>query len=246
MNFLKAAISMITVSLLVGCASIPRELASHKLIPNGEYTGKAENNRPEELKYQKLPDNVEYVRASDSLVLAVHQTLKKSLESGDPTVTVAKYLFLMPGAWENIKDDPNLPKSFKKQKDKFVVQVTKKKKFKFPYAIPKDPKSAMIAWGVVYQQIRNPEAAKTETEATETAEAVAAETAPAEIRIRAISTKEMETLVGFSPFKMVEPLFVVNDRYLLGFNAKGELEVLDELPYYIPFYEEAMEAINNR
>lgn len=226
MKFFKIAAAIMTLSFFVGCASMPRELASHKLIPNGEYSGKADNNRPEELKYQKLPDNVEYVRASDSLVLATYQNLKKSLESEDASIPIAQYLFLMPGAWDNLKDDTRLSKSFKRQKDKFTVKITKKKKFKFAYAIPKNPKSAKMAWDAVSQNIRNPENAAT--------------------GIRAISTKEMETLVGFSPFKMIEPLFVVNDRYLLGFNDKGEMEVIDELPYYIPFYEEAMEAIDNR
>ena len=60
---------------------------------------------------------------------------------------------------------------------------------------------------------------------------------PAEIKIRAISTDEMDIISKFSPFKMVEPLFVVNDRYVLGFNKNGELEVLDEIPYYTPFFE---------
>jgi hypothetical protein len=52
----------------------------------------------------------------------------------------------------------------------------------------------------------------------------------------------MATIVWFSPFKMVEPLFIVNNTYMLGFNKKGQLEVIDELPYYLP-YAEKMKAI---
>lgn len=230
MKAIGIAISVLTVSMLFGCASSPRALASHKEIPGGAYTGKADNNRPEELKLQKLPDNVEYVMASDSLVVAVHDDLKKALESDDGVV-IAKYLFLMPGMWESIKDDEALKGKFKRQKGKYTVQLTKKKKFKFNYAIPQNAPSAEKAWNVVKQRIVQPEQESAEN---------------AGVKIRSISTEEMQRLVGFSPFKMVEPLFVVNDRYLLGYNEKGELELVDELPYYIPFYDEAMEIISKR
>lgn len=230
MKAIGIAISVLTVSMLFGCASSPRALASHKEIPGGAYTGKADNNRPEELKLQKLPDNVEYVMASDSLVVAVHDDLKKALESDDGVV-IAKYLFLMPGIWEGIKDDEALKGKFKRQKGKYTVQLTKKKKFKFNYAIPQNAPSAEKAWNVVKQRIVQPEQESAEN---------------AGVKIRSISTEEMQRLVGFSPFKMVEPLFVVNDRYLLGYNEKGELELVDELPYYIPFYDEAMEIISKR
>lgn len=231
MKIARIAISLLAVSLLFGCASSPRALASHKAIPGGAYTGKADNNRPENLKYQKLPDDVEYVVASDSLVVAVHGDLKKALES-DEGVVLAKYLFLMPGSWESIKDDEAFKSKFKRQKGKFEVQVTKKKKFKFHYAIPQNEQSAEKAWNVVKQRILQSEQASE---------------MPAEApKIRSIGTEEMVYLSKFSPFKMVEPLFVVNDRFLLGYNKKGELELVDELPYYIPFYDEAMEIISQK
>ena len=56
----------------------------------------------------------------------------------------------------------------------------------------------------------------------------------------------MVYLSKFSPVNMLEPLVFVNDRYLLGYNKKGELEMVDELPYYIPFYDEAMEIISQK
>ena len=116
------------------------------------------------------------------------------------------------------------------------MSTCKKKKFKFNYAIPQNAPSAEKAWNVVKQRILRPEQdASMETPAEN-----------AGVKIRSISTEEMQRLVGFSPFKMVEPLFVVNDRFLLGYNEKGELELVDELPYYIPFYDEAMEIISKR
>jgi hypothetical protein len=36
----------------------------------------------------------------------------------------------------------------------------------------------------------------------------------------------------------------VNDKYVLGFNKKGELEVLDEIPYYAPFFERFEQIMN--
>lgn len=283
-SILLAFLSVAITAFFTGCASMPRELADHKLIPGGEYSGKAENNRPAEIKYQPLPDNVQYVRASDSLVIAVYNDLKTILANDDDNVKIAKYLFLMPGTWENIQEAPELKSKFKKQKDKYKVGVGKEK-FTFRYAIPRDEKSARKAWAVAKRVIRYPgwspdavipdpnapapeaapapeppaeaapeeAAAPVETAATEEAapaEATPVETAPApvatipmpkpepaEIKIRAISTDEMDIISKFSPFKMVEPLFVVNDRYVLGFNKNGELEVLDEIPYYTPFFE---------
>ena len=283
-SILLAFLSVAITAFFTGCASMPRELADHKIIPGGEYSGKADNNRPAEIKYQPLPDNVQYVRASDSLVIAVYNDLKTILASDEDNVKIAKYLFLMPGTWENIQEAPELKSKFKKQKDKYKVGVGKEK-FTFRYAIPRDAKSARKAWDVAKRTIRYPgwspdavipdpnapapeaapapeppaeaapeeAAAPVETAATEEAapaEATPVETAPApvatipmpkpepaEIKIRAISTDEMDIISKFSPFKMVEPLFVVNDRYVLGFNKNGELEVLDEIPYYTPFFE---------
>lgn len=290
-SILLAFLSVAITAFFTGCASMPRELADHKIIPGGEYSGKADNNRPAEIKYQPLPDNVQYVRASDSLVIAVYNDLKTILASDEDNVKIAKYLFLMPGTWENIQEAPELKSKFKKQKDKYKVGVGKEK-FTFRYAIPRDAKSARKAWDVAKRTIRYPgwspdavipdpnapapeaapapeppaeaapeeAAAPVETAATEEAapeEATPVETAPApvatipmpkpepaEIKIRAISTDEMDIISKFSPFKMVEPLFVVNDRYVLGFNKNGELEVLDEIPYYAPFFERFEQIMN--
>ena len=214
--------------ILAGCASMPRELSDHKEIPGGEYTGAAENNRPEEIKYQKLPDNIQYVRASDSLVIATYNKLKAALASDETVLEIADYLFLMPGSWEKIASTGQ-NETFNKRKNTYTFEAGKEK-FKFLYAIPKTDKSARKAWEAVKREIRRP-AIYTAEPGSEEANALGS------ISIRAISTQEMETIVWFSPFKIVEPLFIVNDKYLLGFNKKGKLEVLDEIPYYLPFYE---------
>lgn len=214
--------------ILAGCASMPRELSDHKEIPGGEYTGAAENNRPEEIKYQKLPDNIQYVRASDSLVIATYNKLKAALATDETVLEIADYLFLMPGSWEKIASTGQ-NETFNKRKNTYTFEAGKEK-FKFLYAIPKTDKSARKAWEAVKREIRRP-AIYTAEPGSEEANALGS------ISIRAISTQEMETIVWFSPFKMVEPLFIVNDKYLLGFNKKGKLEVLDEIPYYLPFYE---------
>lgn len=214
--------------ILASCASMPRELSDHKEIPGGEYTGAAENNRPEEIKYQKLPDNIQYVRASDSLVIATYNKLKAALATDETVLEIADYLFLMPGSWEKIASTGQ-NETFNKRKNTYTFEAGKEK-FKFLYAIPKTDKSARKAWEAVKREIRRP-AIYTAEPGSEEANALGS------ISIRAISTQEMETIVWFSPFKMVEPLFIVNDKYLLGFNKKGKLEVLDEIPYYLPFYE---------
>lgn len=214
--------------ILAGCASMPRELSDHKEILGGEYTGAAENNRPEEIKYQKLPDNIQYVRASDSLVIATYNKLKAALATDETVLEIADYLFLMPGSWEKIASTGQ-NETFNKRKNTYTFEAGKEK-FKFLYAIPKTDKSARKAWEAVKREIRRP-AIYTAEPGSEEANALGS------ISIRAISTQEMETIVWFSPFKMVEPLFIVNDKYLLGFNKKGKLEVLDEIPYYHPFYE---------
>lgn len=228
MSSLKILISFCAASLIVGCASMPRELSDHKEIPGGEYTGEAQNNRPEEIKYQKLPDNMQYVRASDSLVIATYNKLKTALATDETILEIADYLFLMPGTWEKIASTGQ-NETFNKRKNTYTFD-TGKEKMKFLYAIPKSDKSARKAWEAVKREIRRP-AIYTAEPGSEEANALG------DITIRSISTQEMETIVWFSPFKMVEPLFIVNDKYLLGFNKKGKLEVLDEIPYYQPFFE---------
>lgn len=212
--------------MFIGCASMPRELSDHKEIPGGEYSGEAQNNRPEEIKYQKLPDNMQYVRASDSLVIATYNKLKEDLSAEEGNLPIAEYLFLMPGTWEKISSTGQ-NENFNKRKNTYTVEAGPEK-FKFKYAIPKTDKSARNAWEGVRKEIRHP-AAYTAEPGNEEANAVG------EITIRAISTEEMATIVWFSPFKMVEPIFVVNNTFLLGFNKKGQLEVLDEIPYYLPY-----------
>ncbi|MBO4436878.1 MAG: hypothetical protein J5791_08360 [Fibrobacter sp.] len=214
--------------MFIGCASMPRELSDHKEIPGGEYSGEAQNNRPEEIKYQKLPDNMQYVRASDSLVIATYNKLKADLSAEEGNLPIADYLFLMPGTWEKISSTGQ-NENFNKRKNTYTVEAGPEK-FKFKYAIPKTDKSARHAWEGVRKEIRHP-AAYTAEPGSEEANAVG------EITIRAISTEEMATIVWFSPFKMVEPIFVVNNTFLLGFNKKGQLEVLDEIPYYQPYAE---------
>ena len=227
LNFKFLAILGIT-SMFVGCASMPRELSDHKEIPGGEYSGSAQNNRPDEIKYQKLPDNMQYVLASDSLVIATYNRLKEDLAVEESSLPIAKYLFLMPGTWDKI-DKTGQNEFFNKRKRTFTFDAGEEK-FKFKYAIPKTAKSARKAWEGVRQEIRRP--------AFYTAEAGSDEAnALGEISIRTISTAEMEAIVWFSPFKMVEPLFIVNDTYMLGFNKNGELEVIDEIPYYLPLYD---------
>ncbi|MBR4784852.1 MAG: hypothetical protein IK012_06315 [Fibrobacter sp.] len=228
MNLSRIIAFFCVTGILAGCASMPRELSDHKEIPGGEYTGTAENNRPEEIKYQKLPDNIQYVRASDSLVVATYDKLKAALATDETVLEIADYLFLMPGTWEKIASTGQ-NETFNKRKNTYTFDAGKEK-FKFLYAIPKTDKSARKAWEAVKREIRRP-AIYTAEPGSEEANALGS------ISIRAISTQEMETIVWFSPFKMVEPIFIVNDKYLLGFNKKGKLEVLDEIPYYLPFYE---------
>lgn len=250
-NILISLLAVTAMAFLSGCASIPRELADHKPLPGGEYTGEADNNRPEEIKYQPLPDHVQYVRASDSLVIAVYNDLKAALATDEDNLKIAKYLFLLPGTWEDIQEAPELKSKFKKQKDKYKVQAGKEK-FTFRYAIPKDAKSARKAWDVTKRLIRypgwSPDAVIPDPSAaapdTVPATIPMPKPEPAEIKVRAISTAEMDVISKFTPFKMVEPLFVVNDRFVIGYNKKGELEVLDEIPYYTPSFERLQQIMN--
>lgn len=233
MTKIKTLAVLSVVCFLAGCASSPREITDYKFIKGGEYQGKADNNRPEEIKYQKLPDDIQYVRVKDSLVIATYNKLKADLSSDEGNLKIADYLFLMPGTWEMIaRTGQN--KNFNKRKYTFTAS-TQKEKFKFTYVIPKTEKSARHAWEAVKREIRHPDIYSPYADE-------ATKNMVSEIRIRAISTQEMQTLAYLCPFKMVEPLFVVNDKYLLGFNKEGKLEVLDEIPYYIPFSEKMNEA----
>ncbi len=225
----KAVAIICLLGLFSGCASsIPRELAEKKFIPGGQYFGKADNYRPKEIKYQKLPDDVQYVRANDALVIDTYNKLKIALSTEEDHLAIAKILFIMSGTWDNLvtkKQDG----TFNRRRNSYTFD-TGKEKFKFHYAIPKTAKSARNAWNTVKHEIRRPNIYTAEAGSDEA-------NALAEINIRAISTEEMETIGWFTPFKIIEPIFVVNDRYLLGFNSEGKLEVLDEIPYYVPFYE---------
>lgn len=162
---------------------------------------------------------MQYVIQSDSLVTATYENLQVTLTTEESKIKIAKYLFLMPDIWDVMRSDSTLKKGFRVQKDKYQVGV-RKKKFKFHYAIPKEPKSSARAWKSIIDQVKG-----------------------TEVRIRAIATAEMDQINRFTPFMIVEPIFVVNDKYVLGFNKSGELKLIDELGFYQPFmvqFDEAM------
>jgi len=210
MSFFKVlAISLTVTFALLGCsASSPRLLRDPCEKKGGDLVGKANNSRPEELKYNKLPDSVRYVLASDSQVVAAAELLKANLNGSQDSIKFAQYLFIMPGMWKIIEGDTSLAQKFRVKKDKMKLKV-RKKTFKLYYAIPKEPKSTMKAWVVAKAQMTG-----------------------GGNSVRAMKASEMSMLYKFSPFELVEPLFVVNDKYIVGFNKNNELEVLDELSYY--------------
>ena len=219
---------------LAGCASFPRELSDHKFIPGGEITGTANNDRPENIKYQKVAENTQYVLASDSLVISTYNKLLQDLSSDETTLEVSDVLFLMAGTWDKIRNTKQ-DGMFNKRSSSYKFDAGREQ-FTFRVAVPKTPKSAQNAWKVVREEIRRP-AIYTAEPGSEEANALG------EIRIRSISTQEMATIVWFCQFKIIEPIFVVNDTYLLGFNKEGKLELIDEIPYYVPFYEKLMAIV---
>lgn len=226
MKFTKVFAFFCAASFLVGCASYPRELSDHKLIPGGEITGNAANNRPENIKYQKVPDNVQYVLANDEKVMDCYNKLKADLSTDDAIIQFKKGLLIKPGAWARI-DEIKQTGAFNKRTRTYEVGIGNEK-IKLRYAVPKTKKSALNAWKVIKHDIRQP--------AFYSAEAGSEEAnALGEIRIRSINTEEMNTIVWFNPFKIVEPTFVVNDKYLIEFDDDGNLDMVDFIPYYLQY-----------
>lgn len=214
------------LGLLVGCASYPKELSDHKLIPGGEYSGKANNYRPKEIKYQKLPDNVQYVLANDDIVIEAYNKLKADLSTDDAIIQFNKALLIMPGAWARI-DEVKQTGAFNKRTRTYGVGIGNET-IKLRYAVPKTKKSSMNAWNVIKHEIRRP-AYYTAEPGSEEANSLG------EISIRSINAEEMSTIVWFNPFKIVEPTFVVNDKYLIEFDNDGNIDVIDYLPYYLQY-----------
>lgn len=209
---------MLVLLGLWGCsASSPRLLKDSCEKKGGELVGHSKNDRADEIKFNTLPDSVRYILAPDQQVTAAYDLLKRNLEGSTDSMPFAQYLFLMPGMWKAIEKDTALAQKFRVKIDKMKFKV-RKKTFKFYYGIPKEPKSTLRAWNV--------------------SKALMASTGNS---IRTMNTDEMKLLYKFSPFELVEPLFVVNDKYIVGFNKKNELEVLDELSYYA----EALEQIED-
>ena len=226
MKYTKFFAFICAASFLVGCASYPKQLSDHKFIPGGEITGNAENNRPENIKYQKVPDNVQYVLANDEKVIDCYNKLMADLSTDDAIIQFQKALFIKPGAWARI-DEVKQTGAFNKRTRTYEVGIGNEK-IKLRYAVPKTAKSTLNAWNVIKQDIRRP--------AFYSAEAGSEEAnALGDISIRSISTEEMYTIFWFNPFKIVEPTFVVNDKYLIEFDEDGNLDMIDYIPYYLQY-----------
>lgn len=226
MSTLKQLVIICTLGLFVGCASAPKQLADHKLIPGGEITGKANNYRPSNIKYPKVPDNVQYVLANEDKVIDAYNKLKADLSTDDAIIQFQKALFIKPGAWARI-DELKQTGAFNKRTRTYKVGIGNEK-IKLRYAVPKTSKSALLAWNVLKREIRHP--------AYYSAEAGSPEAnAPGEISIRSINAEEMNTIVWFNPFKIIEPTFVVNDKYLIEFDEDGNIDMIDYIPYYLQF-----------
>lgn len=201
-------------SFLIGCASAPpKPQSDHKFIPGGEITGKANNYRPQNIKYQKVPDNVQYVLAPDEKVIEVYNKLKADLATDDAVFQFKKTLYIKPGAWARI-DEMQQTGAFNKRTRTYDVTLSNEK-FKLRYAVPKTAKSRMGAWNIIKRDIKA--------------------NALGEVRIRSITPEEMTTIFWFNPFKIVEPTFVVNDKYLIEFDDEGNIDMIDYIPYYLQY-----------
>lgn len=235
MKYTKLFAFFCAACFLVGCASAPpKPQSDYKPIPGGEIIGKANNYRPQNIKYQKVPDNVQYVLASDEKVIEVYNKLKADLASDDAVFQFKKTLYLKPGAWARI-DEIQQTGAFNKRTRTYDVNL-QTDKFKLRYAVPKTAKSRMGAWNIIKRDIRYP--------AFYSAEAGSPEAnALGEISIRSINPEEMTTIFWFNPFKIVEPTFVVNDKYLLEFDKDGNLDMIDYIPYYLQYQDRVKAAL---
>ena len=227
MKFTKFFTFICVVSFLISCASAPpKPQSDYKLIPGGEIIGKANNYRPANIKYQKVPDNVQYVLASDEKVIEAYNKLKADLATDDAIFQFKKTLYIKPGAWARI-DEIHQTGAFNKRTRTYDATI-QSEKFKLRYAVPKTAKSRMGAWNIIKRDIRYP--------AFYSAEAGSPEAnALSEISIRSINPEEMTTIFWFNPFKIVEPTFVVNDKYLIEFDEDGNIDMIDYIPYYLQY-----------
>lgn len=192
--------------LAISCADSRTRAAKTSDAKGGELLGSAENLRPERLKINKVPDRVRYVSIGDDLILKADVELDAMLRNKE-TAKFSPQLLVFPGLMETISGRIDTARlSGKKMKVQLNIKGENKTYF-----------------GAVYQEQR----AKSDVW-----QGFLRMVGDDSIRIRTLKSEEMSLWWIYIPFDITEPIFVVNDRFVVGMNKRNAVSVIDDLSKY--------------
>lgn len=206
-NVILNVVALMCFALLaVSCADTKALLQTTSNAQGGELLGSAKNNRPEHLKISEIPDRVRYVSIDDDDMVEAEAILNARLTKKEEAEFVPD-LLVFPGLMNTMIERVDT-----------VGLGGKKMKIQGNFR-----DGQKIFFGSVYQQ---------ENAKSYIWEAFLQVIGTDSIKIRTLKSEELSLWWVYIPFDIMEPIFMVNDRYIIGMNKDNEIFVMDDISNY--------------
>lgn len=207
-NVILNAVALLCFALLVvSCADSKALLKTTSNAEGGEILGSAKNNRPEHLKICEIPDPVRYISIDDDDMVEAESILNARLTRKEAAEFFSD-LLVFPGLMNTMIGLIDT-----------VGLGAKKLKCQVPFN-----DGLKIYFGSVYQQQR----AKFYIW-----EAFLQVIGTESFKIRTLKSEELRLWWAYIPFDIMEPIFMVNDRYIIGMNENNKIYVMDDISQYV-------------
>lgn len=191
---------------VVSCADTKALLQTTSNAQGGELLGSAENIRPDHLKINEIPDRVRYISIDDDDMVMAEAILNARLTRKEEAEFVPD-LLVFPGLMNTMIERVDT-----------VGLGGKKMKIQGNFR-----DGQKIFFGSVYQQ---------ENAKSYIWEAFLQVIGTDSIKIRTLKSEELSLWWVYIPFDIMEPIFMVNNRYIIGMNENDKIYVMDDLSQY--------------
>lgn len=172
----------------------------------GEMLGSAENSRPENLKINQIPDRVRYVSISDEEMIEAEAKLTGMINRINKS-EFGERLLVFPGLMKTINNAIDTSGVHGKEV-KVVLNFQGQNKTYYGGLFDSNEGKRKI-WNALVDLINK-----------------------TPIRIRSLNTEELSLWWMYIPFDITEPIFTVNDRFIVGMNSNYEITVVDDISRY--------------